>query len=159
MAVMSMKSVYLGSDHAGFELKKAIYEMLKAEGYKVTDVGPHEFNPGDDYPDYVVAVCKEVKKNDALGILICGSGQGMAIAANKINGIYAAVCWNEASAKYARASDGANVLCLGGRTMLQDTAEKAVDIWLGTAVSKEERHIRRMNKVKEIERSQTSTTT
>ena len=149
---MAEEKIYIGSDHAGFELKNIIKEFLKKEGYKVEDLGAHEYNPEDDYPDYAVKVCEKVLETKGKGILICGSGQGMDRVANKIPGIYAAVCWDEISAKMAKEHGNVNVLCLGGRTVKPELAKKIVKIWLETPFIPRERHLRRINKIKEIEK-------
>ena len=144
--------IYLGSDHAGFKLKEKIKEWLKEWGYEFKDLGPHRFDPKDDYPDYALKVCEKIIKMGGRGILICGTGQGMDRVANKIPGIHAAVCWNEETAKYARLHGDTNVLCIGGRVLSEEEARKIVKIWLETPFSNEERHIRRINKIKGIER-------
>jgi len=144
--------IYLGSDHAGFELKEKLKDFLKKEGYNFEDVGPHSYEPADDYPDYAVKVCKKVLLNKSKGILICGTGMGMTMAANKISGIYATLCLNEDMAKKAREHSNANVLALGGWTVQPEMAKKIVKIWLETPFSNEERHIRRINKIKRIEK-------
>ena len=144
--------IYLGSDHAGFELKEKIKEWLKDWGYEFEDLGAHEFDPKDDYPDFALKVCEKIIKEGGKGILICGTGQGMDRVANKIPGIYAAVCWDEETAKYARLHGNTNVLCIGGRVLGEEKAKKIIKIWLETPFSNEERHIRRINKIKEIEK-------
>jgi ribose 5-phosphate isomerase B len=144
--------IYIGSDHAGFELKEKIKLFLTKEGYKFEDLGPYEYNPNDDYPDYALKVCKKVLETSGRGILICGTGQGMDRVANKIPGIYAAVCWNEMTARYAREHENTNVLALGGRTTRSEEAEKIVKVWLETPFKGEEKHLRRINKIKKIEK-------
>jgi len=143
------KTIYIGSDHAGFKLKEKIKKFLIKEKYKIEDLGPYKYNPTDDYPDYALKVCKKVLKTDGKGILICGSGQGMSIVANKIPGIYAIICWDEVSAKEYL---GSSVLCLGGKIIKPDMAKKIVKIWLETPPTSEKRHIRRINKIKAIEK-------
>lgn len=144
--------IFIGSDHAGFELKEEIKKFLIKEKYKIEDLGAHEYDYSDDYSDYAVKVCEKVLEVNGKGILICGSGQGMDRAANKISGIYAEVSWNESTAKHAKEHSNANVLCLGGRTVKPPLAKKIVKIWLETPFIPKERHIRRFNKVKEIEK-------
>lgn len=144
--------IFIGSDHAGFELKEKLKKFLERLGYEYEDLGPKTFDPNDDYPDYALKVCKKVLETDGKGILICGSGQGMGRVANKIPGIHAAVCWNEETAKYAREHGNTNVLTLGGWTVDFETAKKIVKIWLETPFTGEKKHIRRINKIKEIEK-------
>ena len=146
-----METIYIASDHAGFEIKEKIKEFLEKEGFKFVDLGPYEYNPYDDYPDYALKVCKMISEKRGKGILVCGSGQGMCIVANKIPGIRAALAWDEVSAKLAREHLDANVLCLPGRMLNKETAERMVEVWLKTPFSNEERHKRRLRKIKEIE--------
>lgn len=147
---MVKAKIFLGSDHGGFKLKKILKEFLIKSGYNIIDLGPFKYNPSDDYPDYALKVCREVLAAKGKGILICGSGLGMSIAANKIPGIYASLCWNENSAKLARRHNKANVLCLGERLIKQKLAQKIVRIWLKTPFERKTRHIRRINKMKKI---------
>jgi len=137
--------ILIASDHGGFELKEKIKAKLKK--YDVEDLGGTE--EPCDYPDYAKKLCKKIKK-DELGILICGTGIGMSIAANRFKGIRAALCYDEYSAKMSREHNDANVLVLGGRTLSFEKAEKIVDIWLNTKFSGEERHERRIRKIDEI---------
>lgn len=146
------EKVYIGSDHAGFEMKKLIKKFLRKEGYEVEDLGPYKYDYNDDYPDYAIKVCKKVLETDGKGILICGSGQGMDRVANKIPGIHAAVAWDENSAKLAKEHGNVNILCFGGRTVNLELAKRMVKIWLETPFIPKERHVRRINKIKEIER-------
>jgi RpiB/LacA/LacB family sugar-phosphate isomerase len=142
-------TIYVGSDHAGFELKEKIREFLAEECYKFEDLGPYRYNREDDYPDYALKVCKKVLTGGK-GILICGTGQGMDMTANKIPGIRAAVCWNEITAKNANKLN-TNVLTMGGRVVEPDVAKKLIKIWL-EPTKIEERHARRIDKIKEIEK-------
>lgn len=147
-----MDTIYIGSDHGGFELKGALIAFLKAKKYNVVDVGPFSFDKDDDYPDYVEKVCENVVSNRGRGILICKYGHGITIAANKIKGIYASTCWNEDSARMARNDGNTNVLCLSGVMTMPADAQKIAEIWLTTPFSAEERHSRRVNKIKDIEK-------
>ena len=147
-----MVKIYLASDHAGFELKTILTEFLCAEGYEIKDLGPFEYNQDDDYVDYAKKVCEKVMQEDSKGILCCGTGQGMSRAANKHPNIIGEVCWNEETAKHSKLHSNANVLCLGGRILDPNTAKKMVKIWLETEFVPEKRHIRRMNKLKTIEK-------
>lgn len=147
-----MERIYLGSDHGGFELKKVLLGHLKGNGYDAVDVGPFAYDKDDDYPDYAEKVCKEVKAANAKGILICKYSHGVTITANKMPGIYASTCWNEESARMAKNDGNINVLCLSGSLTKPADAEKIVDTWLTSPFSDEERHTRRINKIKSIEK-------
>ncbi len=144
--------IYLGSDHAGFELKGKIRLFLEKAGYALEDMGPHAYEPEDDYPDFALPVCRKVIETSGKGILICGTGQGMDRVANKVPGIYAAPCWNEATVLCAREHGDANVLTLGSRVTTAEEAEKIVRLWLETPFSGTDRHVRRNNKIREIEK-------
>ena len=143
--------LYIGSDHAGFELKEKIKEFLTNNSYKLEDIGAREYLPEDDYPDYAIKLCKKIAETGGKGILVCGAGHGMSITANKIPGIRATVCWNESSAEFAKKHTDANVICIPGRLMDQREAEKIITAWMNTEFESEERHIRRVNKIKTIE--------
>jgi ribose 5-phosphate isomerase B len=143
--------IYIGSDHAGFELKEHIKEFLRRLGHEVADVGAETLNPDDDYPDYVEKVVQGVQKNN-LGIVICATGIGSCIAANKFRGIRAALAYDEENARLSKAHNNANVLCLGGRTMDRKQAENIVRAWLETQFSGEERHARRLKKLEGFEK-------
>ncbi len=149
---MVSRRIYIGSDHAGFRLKGDIIRWLSTEGYKATDVGPAAYSPEDDYPDYARKVCRKVIEEGALGILVCGSGQGMDRAANKIRGIHASVCWDVGSAVVAKKHGNINVLCLGERFVKPATARRIVRIWLEEPFDAEKRHLRRIGKIRKIER-------
>lgn len=142
--------IYLGADHAGFILKEEAKRILQEAGYQYEDLGNFELDKQDDYPDFALAVVNKMESNDK-GILICGSGAGMCITANKIKGIRAVNCVDEFMAQQSRQHNNANVLCLGGQIVDPEKAEKIIKIWLITEFSQEERHIRRINKIKEIE--------
>ena len=120
---------YIGSDHAGLEIKKFVKELFEQKGHTVEDLGPFDTNRVD-YPDYAAKVCTSVLSDkDSKGILICGSGLGMSMAANKFDGIRAALCHNEYSAMMARQHNDANVLCLGERVSGYGMVEAIVDAW------------------------------
>ena len=148
-----MEKVFVGSDHGGFELKNGLVAYLKGKGYYVVDVGPATYDKDDDYPDYVKKVCRNVIPKNAKGILICKYSHGVTIAANKMRGIYASTCWNEESARMARNDGNTNVLCLSGMMTGLSDAQRIADCWLSTPFSDEERHRRRIQKVKDIENS------
>ena len=150
--------IYIGTDHAGFELKEKLKMFLESLGCEVEDKGAYEFNESDDYPDFVYPVVKAVAEDrdrglDSRGIVIGGSGQGEAIVANKVKGIRAAVVYDEYSAKMSREHNDANIISLGNRTLSIDKAKDLVKLWLETPFSNEERHKRRIEKIKEIENS------
>ena len=142
--------VYLGADHRGFELKEFLKEHLSE--VEIVDKGAYEINPVDDYVDFAKAVAEEVvQAPDNRGILICGSGVGVDIAANKIDGVRAGLIEEATQAKSARMDDDINILCLSADQL---TAEKALEItkvFLSTPFSQEERHQRRLDKIKELE--------
>ncbi len=145
--------IAVGSDHGGYELKSVITEHLKKKGFEVADFGVNSCAPGD-YPDYAVPVCEAVLSGKAdLGILSCGTGIGISISANKINGIRCALLGDVFSAKMARAHNDANVMALGGRVLGAGLAIEIVDAFLSTPFSGEERHAKRVQKIMELEKS------
>ncbi|MGH3150805.1 MAG: ribose-5-phosphate isomerase, partial [Streptosporangiaceae bacterium] len=132
--------VYLGSDHAGFELKTRIIEWLAAAGHEPVDCGPQTYVTDDDYPPYVMSAARGVISDPgSLGIVIGGSGNGEQIAANKIPGIRAAVAWTDETAQLARQHNDANVLSLGARMYSVDEAIGFIEIFLSTPFSGEAR--------------------
>jgi ribose 5-phosphate isomerase B len=148
--------IYIGTDHAGFELKEELKIFLESLGCEVEDKGAYEFNEADDYPDFIFPVVKAVAEDigsdlDSRGIVIGGSGQGEAIVANKVKGIRAAVVYDEYSAKMSRKHNDANIISLGTRTLAISKANELVKLWLETPFSNEERHKRRIEKIKAIE--------
>jgi ribose 5-phosphate isomerase B len=148
---MNSMRIALAADHAGFELKEKIRQHLIDHGISVTDLGTHS-NESVDYPDYARAVGEEVTGRRAdFGILVCGSGIGMEIAANKLPGIRAANARNEIDAQLSREHNNANVLALGGRALEEKAALKIVDHWLSTAFAGD-RHQRRVDKITALER-------
>jgi len=137
--------IYIASDHGGFRLKEKIKSHLVEKGFKIEDFGTYS-EDSVDYPVFAKRVVNAVvREPNAKGILVCGTGIGMSIAANRIKGVRAALCWNEESAKLSREHNNANILCLGQRVLNEDLALKIVDVWLNTEFSNEERHIRRLN--------------
>ena len=143
--------IAIGSDHAGFELKTVLVEHLKQRGHGVMDVGTHNKEPVD-YPDIAEALAEAVLAGDAeRGILICGSGVGASVAANKIPGIRAGVCHDTYSAHQGVEHDDINVLVVGSRVIGSELAREIVETFLGAVFSGEARHIRRVNKIKSIE--------
>jgi ribose 5-phosphate isomerase B len=144
--------VALGSDHGGFYLKKVMARFLAEKGYEVLDLGAHTQDPSD-YPDFARAVAKAIlSKKAERGILICGSGVGASVAANKFPGIRAAVCHDTFSSHQGVEDDEMNVLCLGERVIGPELAKEIVLSFLSARFSGAERHIRRLTKVEEIEK-------
>jgi RpiB/LacA/LacB family sugar-phosphate isomerase len=144
--------IVVGSDHAGLLLKLEVATLLKKDGHEVVDVGTHSTEPSD-YPDYAEAVGQAVKDGRAeRGILVCGSGVGASVAANKIPGIRAAVCHDVYSAHQGVEHDDMNVLVLGGRIVGPALAQELVWAFVGARFSHDDRHVRRLEKVKAIER-------
>jgi len=143
--------IYLGADHAGYALKEHLKKFLQTKGYAVKDLGAHKLVKTDDYPDYASKVAKAVQK-DGKGILVCGSAEGICIAANKFNGIRAVPVWTLQNAKLSREHNDANILCLSGWQIPKKKAEQIVLTWLKTPFSKEARHIRRIKKIARLER-------
>ncbi len=143
--------VALGSDHAGFELKNHMASTLSDAGYTVFDLGTHTTDPVD-YPDFAAAVGKAVVDGRAdRGIVVCGSGAGASVAANKIKGIRAVVAHDTYTAHQAVEHDDVNVLCLGSRVIGSAVADELAVAFLTASFSNEERHLRRLNKVKALE--------
>jgi ribose 5-phosphate isomerase B len=143
--------VVIGSDHAGFALKNSVGDVLRLLGHQVLDVGAFNENPSD-YPDFAEAVGRAVLDGKAeRGVLICGSGVGASVAANKLMGIRAAVCHDTYSAHQGVEHDDMNVLVLGSRVIGVKLAEDAVKAFLGAKFTNEERHVRRIAKIKALE--------
>ncbi|MEY4312539.1 MAG: hypothetical protein RLZZ319_48 [Actinomycetota bacterium] len=148
--------IHLATDHAGLELSAEIAAHLRANGHDVTDHGPVKFDPLDDYPSFCINAARAVRRDelagvDSLGIVFGGSGNGEQIAANKVEGIRAALVWSEATASLAREHNNANVCAIGARQ--HETAEvlRLIDIFVGTPYPGEERHARRIAQLFEYE--------
>ena len=141
------KKIYISSDHAGYDLKKHINEYLIKNKIKIIDLGPVDKNKSVDYPDYAKKVANHIKnkKNNA-GILVCGSGTGMSISANKFKQIRAAVCYNKASTRLSRQHNNANIISLGSRFVTKNSALKFIAIFLKTKFDGG-RHLRRVKKI------------
>ena len=141
--------IAIGSDHGGYELKNEIMEHLKGRNIEFIDCGTYS-KDSCDYPDYAKAVAEKILTNEAEnGILICGTGIGISIAANKIKGIRAALCHDCFSAEATKEHNNANILALGARVVGPGLALKIVDTFIDTPFSNDERHIRRINKIEE----------
>lgn len=146
--------IYIGADHRGFELKAKVAEFLRTRGHDVIDVGDQQLDPNDDFPQYASKVATAVLTSEAAeprGILICGSGQGVAMAANRFKGIRASLIWNEYEAKSARSDDDSNVLCLPAHEMTDfNKAADLITIWLNTSFTGADRYIRRIKELDQL---------
>ncbi len=146
--------VHLGSDHAGLELKEHLLGWLREHGYEPVDHGPFVYDGADDYPVFCLrAAAGVVADPGSLGVVIGGSGNGEQIAANKVPGVRAALAWNEETATLAREHNDANVLSVGGRMHTVEEMTRFVEIFLGTAFTGEERHVRRIGMLGDYERT------
>lgn len=142
--------IYLGTDHNGVELMQAIKEFLERSGHEVIDEGDTKLNPEDDFPVFaskVVSAMLSSEDADPRGILICGSGQGMCMAANRYKGIRASLCWNVAEAHAARNDDNSNVLCLSSHSTSSQRSEEIINVWLTTAFAAAPRFVRRLKQL------------
>ncbi|MBW2963492.1 RpiB/LacA/LacB family sugar-phosphate isomerase [Candidatus Woesearchaeota archaeon] len=143
--------IYIGADHAGFKLKEKVKRYLEKMGYEVKDMGNYKFELRDDFTDFAVKVSKNVVKTKSKGVLICGTGQGMCVAANKVKGTRAYYAYDKNTAEHAAKHGNANIICMPG--YLKDkTAQEIVKTWLKTKFSKKKKYIRRIGKLKKIER-------
>jgi ribose 5-phosphate isomerase B len=146
--------VYLGSDHAGFELKAHLVEHLTAAGHDVVDVGATTYDAQDDYPPFCVEAARRVVADEgSLGVVIGGSGNGEQIAANKVAGCRAALAWSTETAKLAREHNNANVIGIGARMHDAAAATEIVDVFVATPFSGDPRHVRRIALLTEYERT------
>ena len=146
--------IYLGSDHAGFDLKNAIAAHLKKAGHEVIDCGAHEYDALDDYPAFCVSCAEHVRDDEgSLGIVLGGSGNGEQMAANKVKGIRCALVWNVELAKLAREHNNAQLIGIGGRMHTEQQALEIVDAFLDQEWSRAERHQRRIDILAQYERT------
>ena len=146
--------VYLGSDHAGYELKVHLVSALALQGFEIVDVGPAKYDPDDDYPVFCFhTAARVVDDPGSLGVVIGGSGNGEQIAANKVPGVRAALAWNLETAQLARQHNDANVVAIGARQHTLDEATTLASAFLTTAFSGNERHARRIAQVLDYDRS------
>lgn len=144
--------IAIGADHGGFPLNERVIAELRAAGHQIIDFGTHDGSQPDDYPDYAKQVGEAIQQGVAdIGILICGSGVGAAVAANKLRGIRAAWCSDTYSAHQSREHDDCNVLCLGARVVGVELALELVRAFVAARFSGEERHRRRLRKIAEME--------
>ena len=145
--------IAVAADHAGFPLNERVIQELRASGHEVEDFGTHDPDLPDDYPDYALAVGRAVQNGTVeIAILICGSGVGASVAANKLRGVRAALCADTYSAHQSREHDDCNVLCLGARVTGSELAMELVRAFVAARFNGEERHRRRLAKVNDIER-------
>lgn len=155
-----IRTIHIATDHAGFDLKNKIVRFLEQKHYEVVDHGAHDLNLDDDFPDFIlpaaIAVAEDV---DSRGIILGGSGQGEAMVANRVKGIRATVFYGEPSStdlsiiELSRHHNDANILSLGARFLTHEEALEAIELWLETSFSGEERHVRRISKIDEIDSS------
>jgi len=147
--------IYIASDHGGYKLKKRLIRYIKNElKLEIEDMGPDQYDRDDDYPDFAQPLVEKVAndKNNC-GILICGSGQGMCMLANKNKGIRAALGYSIKSAELSKQHNNANILCLAGYVLTEDHATAITRKWLATPFSNEERHLRRLRKMTKLEKN------
>lgn len=147
--------IYLGSDHAGFHLKEKVFAYLVKHNYEVEDVGGHTLDPADDFPEFAQAAALKVigdDDEDTRAILLCGGGQGMAMAANRFRGIRASVIWDAYEAKMTRNDNDSNILCLPARVLEDDDAawKGILETWLNTPFAGAPRYIRRNVQIDEL---------
>ncbi|TVT60082.1 ribose-5-phosphate isomerase [Amycolatopsis rhizosphaerae] len=148
--------VYLGSDHAGFELKNHLVAYLQGQGHEVTDIGPFVYDAADDYPAFCIETARRVVADEgSLGIVLGGSGNGEQIAANKVKGARAALAWKPEIAQLAREHNHAQLIGIGARMHTVEEAEAIVDAFLNTPPSPDERHGRRVQQLLDYERTGT----
>jgi len=149
---MGKKVIILGADHAGFKYKEKLKKFFEEEGIKAEDYGAFKEDVSDDYPDYAFKVAERVAMDkNSLGILICGSGAGMIIAANKVKGIRAVEALDAGNAKVSREHNNSNVLGLGARSMSFRRAREIADAWINAKFSRQPRHIIRIKKIESYE--------
>jgi len=148
-----MSVIYIGSDHRGLSLKNKIVDFLRNQEYKIKDLGPLKYDQDDDYSDMAIKLAEKVVSETTKGILICGSGVGICISANKVNGARAALCTSEKQARLARTDDDANILCLSADLVDEEINFKIIETFLETVFASEERFIRRINKIKKYEKA------
>ena len=144
------KTIYIGSDHAGFKLKNYIKIYLLKIGYIPIDMGNEKYEPGDDYPDYALKVAKKVSETNGRGIIVCDSGVGVCITANKIKNIRAVNTIKPVIAQMSRGHNNTNILCMGQNYIGPHLAKKILNAWLKTKFSQEKRHHRRVDKINRI---------
>ncbi|MBU1117877.1 RpiB/LacA/LacB family sugar-phosphate isomerase [Patescibacteria group bacterium] len=145
--------IYIAADHRGYRLKEELKKWLEKGLYEFRDLGANEYDKEDDYPIFAFKLCETVLRDNGRGILLCGSGAGASIASNKVKGIRAGLCTSPKQAVAARTDDNINVLCLSSDWVSLDDNEKILEAYLNTLFSSEERHVRRINQIKDYESS------
>lgn len=146
--------VYIGADHRGYQLKEELKKILQNDGESVVDVGNQVLDPDDDYVDFAKLVAEEVSKDsNTKGILLCGSGVGVDMAANKVSGVRAALCQSIEGSRLSRQHEDANVVCLPADDLDVEKSHEIVRTFLDTSFQTESRHIRRIQKLKELDRA------
>ena len=149
--------IAVAGDHAGLDLKNFVIDHIKIMGHEVKDYGAYEFDKNDDYPDFVIPLARAVASKEVeRGIAVCGSGVGASIVANKIKGVRAALINDTFSAHQGVEDDDMNVLCLGGRLIGTMVAKEIVDSFLNATFTNADRHVRRLNKVNELEETRSN---
>ena len=145
--------IAVGADHAGFEMKGLLIPWLQAAGHQITDLGAHRFEPNDDYPDFAVAVARAIQAQDAdRGIIVCGSGVGACITANKLPGVRACLCHDSYSPRQGVEHDDMNIICLGGRIIGVELAKEVLRAFLSASFIAEPRFQRRLDKLIRLEK-------
>ncbi|MFA5025169.1 MAG: RpiB/LacA/LacB family sugar-phosphate isomerase [Candidatus Shapirobacteria bacterium] len=143
--------IYIAADHRGFRLKEELKKWLEQELYEFRDLGPSEYNRDDDYPEIAIKLGETVVQDNSRGILVCGSGAGASIAANKVLGVRAGLCTSIKQANSAKNDDNINILCLSADWVSAEDNQKIAETFLKTLFSSEERYIRRINQIKDYE--------
>ena len=148
-------TIYIAADHGGYKMKEMLKTYLLGKGERVEDMGPEAFNPADDYPDFSLSVAQAVAQDHgSLGILLCRSGQGVCIVANKVKGIRTTMAWNKEVAAEGRRDNHANILCFVSDFLSEEETKQIADAWLNEKPATEERHVRRVKKIEAIENNQ-----
>jgi ribose 5-phosphate isomerase B len=145
--------IFIGSDHNGFQYKQDLTRFLQSAGHEVIDMSSLEFDPNDDFPQFAGRVVNDLLANgdsDARGLLICGSGQGMCMAANRFKGIRASLCWNLDTARASRNDDDSNVLCLSARYLSVEDAQAIITVFLTTPFAGAPRFVRRLHELDQL---------
>jgi ribose 5-phosphate isomerase B len=150
--------IAIGADHGGYPLNERVIQELDSGGHEILDFGTHVGSRPDDYPDYALKVGQALQEGKAdIGILVCGSGVGASVAANKLKGIRAALCGDTYSAHQSREHDDCNVLCLGARVIGEELALDIVRAFVAARFTGEERHLRRLSKIAAMEKMKSAT--
>lgn len=148
-------TIFIGADHRGFEFKNKIVEHLQQKNIKVDDMGPYEYDPEDDYPDFAFKVAQAVAQNpkEFIGIVTCGSGVGVSVAANRYKGVICGVGFNPKQVQHIRENDHANVLAIPSDYVDFETATQFINIFLNTPLKTEEKYLRRVRKLDEDQKA------